>query len=113
MCYWPVDHGVFARNITKRVREILEEQALKQQPAIMAANVDYLTILQAHGDTLDAPGTPAASHAIGIVDAIEAIKAAVASDPLCRNLYGVLLCADDPIHSAATWDPSIGTAFAF
>lgn len=113
VCYWPVDHGVFARNVTERVRKILDEQALKRRPAIMAANVDFLTILQAHGDALDAPGTPAASHAAGVVGSMEAIKAAVAADPVCQNLYGVLLCADDPIHSAATWDPRVGTALAF
>jgi hypothetical protein len=108
-----MDHGAFAGNVAERVAEIVSKQALAQRPAIMAANVDFLSILQAHGDTLDVPGNPAASHAVGIMESMEAIKAAVRANPVCRDLYGVLLCVDDPIHSAAIWDPRIGSAFAF
>ena len=111
--HWPATPDAFAKTVRGYADRLLNRQGLKRRPAILAVSLDFLTIMQAEGEAVDLPGRPTASHAAGMIGGMEAIKAAIAADPACHDLYGILFWMDDPIHSASLWEARIGTTFHF
>lgn len=106
-CFLANDDEIFAENVKRIVRKVLEKQSFRDKPAIVAFNVDYVTGLRR--ETKNKERLRADDRA----SAIYAIQHAVLNDDVCRNIYGVFFWFDQALQSSEVWATDIGIDCVF